>query len=66
MSVHQEAERLGVPRPELEHYEYQDGATVVVALTPESDRAWSEYLRNITMAKLALRSEGQLDTISVR
>jgi len=53
-SIHDEAARLGIERPELEHYEYMEGPVTVIALTPESDYAWGNYLRAITLAKIAL------------
>lgn len=46
-------------RPQLEYYEYLDGNVTVIALTPESDRAWGEYLRGLTLAKIALNSKVQ-------
>jgi hypothetical protein len=58
-TIHQEAMRLGVQQPVLQHYEYQEGQTTVIALTPESDRAWSEYLHNVTMARLVLKYSDQ-------
>lgn len=62
-SIHDEAARLGVARPELEEYAYMQGDVTVVSLTPESDQAWAEYLRNITMAKLALKSQVEYDNM---
>jgi hypothetical protein len=56
-TLHDEAARLGVERPELEHYEYTEGDVTVISLTPDSDRAWSDYLRKVTMARMALGSE---------
>lgn len=53
-SLDEQATRFGIERPELKHYEYMDGNVVVVALTPESDYAWAEYLRAIGQARLAL------------
>lgn len=55
-SIHDQAAQLGVQQPVIERYEYQEGNVTVSALTPESDQAWSTYLRDITMARLALNS----------
>lgn len=46
-------------KPELEYYEYLDGNVTVIALTPESDKAWGDYLRELTLAKIALNSKVQ-------
>lgn len=56
-SLHDEASRYGIERPELERRERtgQYGETII-ELTPESEQAWSEYLRKITLAKIALHS----------
>lgn len=57
MSIHEEAAQFGIERPELEHYQYVDRDGVnTIALTPESESAWSDYLRNISLARIALTS----------
>ena len=56
-SIHEEAQQLGIQRPELEHRQYMDGDVTVIALTQESEKDWADYLRSITMAKLALNSQ---------
>lgn len=43
-----------IKRPKLEHYEYMDGSVRVIALTNESNKAWADYLRAITISKHAL------------
>jgi hypothetical protein len=54
-SIHDEAARYGIERPVVERYEYVDYNDVTVsALTPESNIVWSNYLRAITLAKIAL------------
>lgn len=55
-NIHEQAAELGIQQPVIERYEYQEGNVTVSALTRESDQAWSDYLRNITMARLALNS----------
>lgn len=62
-NIHEEAAEFGIERPELERQEYIDGEVTVIALTPQSEQDWANYLRSITMAKLALRSQVQPDTI---
>ena len=52
-----EAAALGVPKPKIEHYTYTEGEVVVHALTPESEAAWGDYLRKVTLAKIALNSK---------
>lgn len=55
MSIHADAERFGIPRPELEHQEKIDKyGTTIVSLTMESEVKWAEYLRAVTLAKIAL------------
>lgn len=54
-SIHDEAARYGIERPAIERYEYVDQNNVtVIALTPESDHAWGNYLRAVGLARIAL------------
>ena len=54
-TIHDEASRYGIEKPELERRTYIDGNDVVVSeLTPESEQLWSEYLRAITLARIAI------------
>jgi hypothetical protein len=46
-------------KPQLDRYEYEDGSVTVSVLTPESEKAWADYLRSITLAKITLNSEVQ-------
>lgn len=62
-NIHEQAADFGIERPELEHQQYMDGEVTVVALTAQSEVDWANYLRSITMAKLALRSQVEPDTI---
>lgn len=55
-NIHDTAAELGVARPELEYQQHMEGPVTVVELTPDSNKDWADYLRNITMAKLALNS----------
>lgn len=59
-TIHEEASRYGIEQPELERREYIDENNVVVTeLTPESEKAWSEYLRNISLARIAFYKASQ-------
>lgn len=40
--------------PNIERYTYAIGNVTISALTPESEKVWADYLRSITMQKLAL------------
>lgn len=54
-TIHEEASRYGIERPEIERRTYIDSNNVVVSeLTPESEQLWSEYLRAITLARIAI------------
>jgi hypothetical protein len=50
-------------KPQLDRYEYEDGSVTVSVLTPESEKAWADYLRSITLAKITLNSEVQSSRI---
>lgn len=56
-SIHDEATRYGIERPETERYEYMEGTVIVSALTAESEALWADYLRAIGLARIALHSE---------
>lgn len=53
-TLDEQAAKFGIQRPELDYREYMDGNVTVVALTQESDVAWGNYLRDITLARIAL------------
>ena len=54
-TIHQEAARYDIEQPELERRTYVDSNDVLVSeLTPESEIAWSEYLRKISLARIAI------------
>lgn len=44
------------PKPELERRVRMEGEVTVIELTPESEQIWSDYLRKLHFAKIALRS----------
>jgi len=54
-SIHNEAARFGIEQPELEYQQREEESVTVVSLTEQSEREWSNYLRAINMAKLAMR-----------
>lgn len=59
-TIHKEASRYGIEKPELERREYIDENNVLVTeLTPDSEREWSEYLRNISLARIAFYKASQ-------
>ena len=57
-TIHDEAARYGIEQPELERRTYIDENDVtVVELTQESEKLWAEYLRNITLARIAMNKQ---------
>lgn len=55
-SIHSEAERYGIDKPELERREYREGEVLVSALTSESELLWLNYTRRVTLARMAFYS----------
>lgn len=53
-NIHDTAKKLGIEKPVLEREEHMEDNVLVSSLTPESEKLWSDYLRSITMARLAL------------
>lgn len=48
-----------LPKPELSHRQrIGEFGEVVTELTPESEAAWAEYLRELHFAKVALAKAG--------
>lgn len=55
-NIHDTAAELGIQRPQLEYQQHMEGPVTVVELTQDSNQLWSGYLRDITMAKIALNN----------
>lgn len=62
-NIHEQAAEFGIDRPELENREYMEGSVTVIALTEQSEQDWANYLRSITMARLALHNHVESATM---
>lgn len=50
-TVAHEGDRYGIPYPKMVRHTYRDAyGTLTSALTPESERAWANYLRDVNIA----------------